>query len=72
MEHTCGRYGSYCGVNGYQSSWDKFDRYFDKKEKKSESKKNALSSSSLATTVLEDDYDNWYNSEEYWKDRLPF
>lgn len=70
MEHTWGRYGTYCGVHGYQSRWDKWDRYFDGKDKKSESKKEEKSLASLATTGYEDNYDDWYNSEEYWKDRV--
>ena len=44
------------------------DRYYDKEKGKSVS-----TPSKIKTPVVQDAYDDWYNSEEYWKDRpLPF
>ena len=53
MERTWDKYG-----------WNKYERYFDKK-------KNDKPSTTIPskTSVIQDDYDDWYNSEEYWKDR---
>lgn len=70
MERTWGRYGWCGGTSVYKDKWDKWDRYFDKKYNKSETKKEEKSLASLAATGYEDDYDAWYNSEEYWKDRV--
>ena len=53
MERTWDKYG-----------WNKYERYFDKK-------KNDKPSTTIPskTSVTQDSYDDWYNSEEYWKDR---
>ena len=65
LERTWGKYvGSY--GTGYRDCWSKYDRYFDKKK---ETKKETKSLASLCTSGHED-YDDWYNSEDYWKDRV--
>lgn len=59
---------STCGYGYRGSSWDKWDRWYDdykySKGKKTESK----------IDNTEEDYDSWYNSEEYWKNKdvVPF
>lgn len=59
LERTWNSYGGYCGTSAYKSSWDKYERYFDKKKEKNV----------VTPSVTQDNYDDWYNSEEYWKDR---
>lgn len=60
LERTWAKYGT-----DYRSCWSKYDRYFDKKK---ETKKETKSVASISTPSSED-YDTWYNSEDYWKDR---
>lgn len=68
LERTWNRYGGCCYPSAYNRAWDKFDRYYDKEKGKSVS-----TPSKIKTPVVQDAYDDWYNSEEYWKDRpLPF
>lgn len=67
LERTWGRYGGYCGGSLRSRHWYEDDKYLDKKNKKANSGKSLAS---LATTGYEDDYDKWYNSEEYWKDKV--
>lgn len=62
LECTWGKYGGCYGSTAYQSRWDKWDRFYDKRDKKVEK-----SSASLATSGYEDDYDAWYNSTEFWE-----
>ena len=62
LERTWGKYGGCYGSTAYRSRWDKWDRFYDKRDKKVEK-----SSASLATTGYEDDYDAWYNSTEFWE-----
>lgn len=66
LERTWAKYGvgGYYGT-GYRSCWDKHDRYFDKNK---DDKKT--SSTVKSNTTWQDDYDDWYNSEEYWKERV--
>lgn len=62
LERTWGKYGGCYGSTAYRSRWDKWDRFYDKRDKKVEK-----SSASLATSGYEDDYDAWYNSTEFWE-----
>lgn len=67
MEHSWSRYGVHGITSAYQNrSNDWRDRYFVKTP---QSDKKEKSLSSPANTVNEDDYDDWFNSEEYWKNR---
>lgn len=66
MERTWKTYGGgYFGTSSYNSKLDKWeDRYFVKKK-----------TSTLSKPVTSDgDYDEWFNSEEYWenKESMPF
>lgn len=62
LERTWGKYGGCYGSTAYRSRWDKWDRFYDKRDKKVEK-----SSASLAASGYEDDYDAWYNSTEFWE-----
>lgn len=62
LERTWGKYGGCYGSTAYRSRWDKWDRFYDKRDKKVEK-----SSASLATSGYEDDYDALYNSTEFWE-----
>ena len=66
LERTWTKYevGGYYGT-GYRSCWDKYDKYFNKNK---DDKKTSTTVKSN-TNTWQDDYDDWYNSEEYWKDR---
>ena len=60
MERTTwSSYVGYRRASEYKISWNKHERYFDKKEEKKV----------CTPSVTQDSYDDWYNSEEYWKDR---
>ena len=64
MECTWDKYVGYYRTTGYNCGCNKYDRCFDKN-------KNNKPSTTIPskTSVIKDDYDAWYNSEEYWKDR---
>ena len=66
LESTWTKYevGGYYGT-GYRSCWDKYDKYFNKNK---DDKKTPTTVKSN-TNTWQDDYADWYNSEEYWKDR---
>ena len=66
LERTWTKYGvgGYYGT-GYRSCWDKYDKYLNKNKDDKKSSTTVKSN----TNTWQDDYADWYNSEEYWKDR---
>lgn len=67
MERTWNKYGGCYGIGSYNYGLDKYDKYYANRTK--ERAKSFISKSQSKTSVIQDDYDDWYNSEEYWKDR---
>ena len=67
MESTWNRYGGYYGIVSCNYGLKQSDKYYADRTKEKE--KSFISKSQSKTSVIQDDYDDWYNSEEYWKDR---
>ena len=67
MERTWNRYGGYYGIGSCNYGLKQSDKYYADRTKEKE--KSFISKSQSKTSVIQDDYDDWYNSEEYWKDR---
>ena len=67
MECTWNRYGGYYGIGSCNYGLKQSDKYYADRTKEKE--KSFISKSQSKTSVIQDDYDDWYNSEEYWKDR---
>ena len=66
MERTWNRYGGYYGIGSCNYGLKQSDKYYADRTKEKE--KSFISKSQSKTSVIQDDYDDWYNSEEYWKD----
>lgn len=58
----------YCRDYGYEG---KYSRYFDRYAKPSTQTTKKVEEKKVADFDY-DDYDDWYNSEEYWKDKVVF
>ena len=67
MERTWNRYGGYYGIGSCNYGLKQSYKYYADRTKEKE--KSFISKSQSKTSVIQDDYDDWYNSEEYWKDR---